>query len=281
MDRLSPEARDAMAAYRDSLALSAARVDRSWAAIEARAGDDAMLDVDEDDVATPLPAARPTRNAVALGAAAIAVLAAAVAVLAVTPRLLDEGGAAAEPAAAPYGAATQDTRDVEVREPAAPAPRLPPAPPADAAALDPAPSAPPVLEPPPPSAPARPSVTPRPAPTKPTPREPAIDPPSAAETDPDLELTKRLVAEAALLRRARAALRDGDHGAALRAADEHRGLFPDGELIEEVALVRLQALCGAGRTTEARAAAQSFAQRHPGSPLAARAARACPDDPAK
>lgn len=254
MDRLTPAARNALDAYRETLALGAKRVDRNWASIESRL-DDPIVD------AAP-PPLRARGNAVAIVAAVVAVLAAVIALAVVVPSVLERRDETPSSAAAPYEAIDDDepTASVTVELPrAVPAPR-----PRDAAVPG--------------------IVVPEATPVEPAQVEPVPTPRRARRVavptpalDPELDAAKRLVAETVLLRRARAALRDGDTTRAIAASDEHRRTFTDGELAEEIAFVRLSALCAAGRIDEGKAAARSFGTRWPGSPLATRAAQACVD----
>lgn len=71
------------------------------------------------------------------------------------------------------------------------------------------------------------------------------------------------------LARARAALRDGDAKSALRLLDAHRREHPQSAYDEERDLLVVAALCDAGRSDDARAAAAKFRRAHPGSPLTA------------
>jgi outer membrane protein assembly factor BamD (BamD/ComL family) len=70
--------------------------------------------------------------------------------------------------------------------------------------------------------------------------------------------------------RARAALSRGDTDTALRTLDEYDREFSQGTLAPEAAVLRIEALTGAGRSGEARAAARAFLAAHPTSPLASR-----------
>ncbi len=74
-------------------------------------------------------------------------------------------------------------------------------------------------------------------------------------------------AELALLQKARAAVADGNHTAALGAIAEHQRRFPTGRLREEREALRVTALSGLGRTAEARRAAERFRAQFPRSVL--------------
>jgi hypothetical protein len=84
-----------------------------------------------------------------------------------------------------------------------------------------------------------------------------------------------LEAETRLLRDADVALRSGDAQRALALLDEHAARFPDGVLQEERAAERVLALCGLGRTSEARADVDRFLRERPRSPLADRVRSSC------
>jgi outer membrane protein assembly factor BamD (BamD/ComL family) len=84
--------------------------------------------------------------------------------------------------------------------------------------------------------------------------------------------------ELAILVRAHAAFRAHDLDATLAALDEHARRFPHGVLAEERSSQRVLALCAAGRSTEARAAAERFLRDYPESPMASRVRGACAND---
>jgi hypothetical protein len=73
--------------------------------------------------------------------------------------------------------------------------------------------------------------------------------------------------EMRLLERARAAAAREDYAAAIAPLDEHARRFPEGWLAEEREALRVEALAGLGRTSEARRAASTFEARFPRSPL--------------
>lgn len=287
MDRLSDAAREALGAYRDTLALEGRRVDRNWSAIERRASSE--LDAAPPDGAEALDApegsrddqrvvaAPRTRNTVAIVAAAVAVAAAIVAVVAVGPGLAAEHRAPVEGEAA-----------YEVTDRARIEPTIAPTHARDDGARGESPSVvrpsdeTPSVEAPSDETPSvevpsvvTPSVDATRGAARPSRRGAPVTPPSdpapMAERDP----TALLLAQTALLRRARTALRDGDPEAALAATDAYARRFAGGTLSEEIAFVRLTALCESGRVDEGRAAARSFAERYPDSPLSARAAKSC------
>jgi hypothetical protein len=135
---------------------------------------------------------------------------------------------------------------------------------------------------------------PSPAPTRvmPEPIEPAPAPsalgasapqsanPVPAQTTPaavssSWKASSSLEQEAELLRGAHQALKKGDVDQALALLDEHAARFPGGALEPERLAERVLALCRAGRTSMARAAADSFLAAHAEGPLAARVRASC------
>lgn len=146
-------------------------------------------------------------------------------------------------------------------------PALPAAAPKPARVVRPAPTAPPTaaLE-------ASSQATPRPpAPPLETARVPAGQrasrvPPSRSQT---------LAAEIALLTRVNAAVNAGNGAKALELLAEYDREFRPGMLGEERAAASILALCAAGRTAEARAAAQRFQARWQRSAHAPRLAKSC------
>jgi hypothetical protein len=81
--------------------------------------------------------------------------------------------------------------------------------------------------------------------------------------------------EARLLRDADRALKSGDAEGALATLALHAERYPHGVLEQERSAVRVFALCEAGHTAEARAAALTFRATHGPSPLGARVEAAC------
>ena len=76
--------------------------------------------------------------------------------------------------------------------------------------------------------------------------------------------------ELAILGRARAAVAKAEFSKALDAIAEHQRRYPAGKLREEREALRVKALSGLGRNEEARAAAERFRERFPGSVLTPR-----------
>ena len=81
--------------------------------------------------------------------------------------------------------------------------------------------------------------------------------------------------ELALVRGARAAMRAGDHPAALALLDQHAARFPAGMLREERDANRAIALCRLERRADAARAATDFFARYPYSPYADRVRLQC------
>lgn len=81
--------------------------------------------------------------------------------------------------------------------------------------------------------------------------------------------------EALLVATAEAQLRGGHPAAALALYEQHLRDYPKGALRHESQSGRIVALCGVGRSAEARAEIARFAERHPGSQTLLRMQRAC------
>ena len=113
-----------------------------------------------------------------------------------------------------------------------------------------------------------------PAPTAPAPvvRKPKpSSKPAASVADPAAtpEDAASALEQVGVIRKAYAALRDGDGARALRVLDGHAKRWPTSEFAGERDLLRVRALCLAGKKREAESAAASFQRKHPGSPLGA------------
>lgn len=124
-----------------------------------------------------------------------------------------------------------------------------------------------------PPAPSHARRAPRASPAPPATVSPAREP-EAAEPEAAPSASS-LAAEVALLRRAQAAINQGDADAALRILAEHASQHPSGVMAAEREAARVVALCRAGREAEARAASARFLRAHPQSPLRARVQSAC------
>lgn len=84
-----------------------------------------------------------------------------------------------------------------------------------------------------------------------------------------------LAAEVHLVGDAQRALRAGDPERSLALLGEHDQRFPNGALGPEAATLRVDALCAAGRASDAQAAARRLETQHPGSPLTRPLASGC------
>jgi len=109
-------------------------------------------------------------------------------------------------------------------------------------------------------------------PSEATPSEPA--PPPASGKIP-ASRSQKLAAEIDLLARVNAAVNAGEGTRALGLLAEYDREFRPGLLGEERAAASVLALCAAGRTSEARAAAKRFGSRWQRSPLSARVSKSC------
>ncbi len=81
--------------------------------------------------------------------------------------------------------------------------------------------------------------------------------------------------EALLVATAEAQLRGGHPAAALALYEQHLRDYPKGALRHESQTGRIVALCGVGRSAEARPEIARYAERHPGSQSLLRMQRAC------
>jgi hypothetical protein len=84
-----------------------------------------------------------------------------------------------------------------------------------------------------------------------------------------------LADEVALIARAQAATNRGQAERALEALREYDRRHPEGALTQERSAARILALCAAGKPAQARAEAERFRARWPGSPQAARIQSSC------
>lgn len=73
--------------------------------------------------------------------------------------------------------------------------------------------------------------------------------------------------ELRVLQRARSALAKGEYASALDTVAEHQRRFPKGQLWEESEALRIRALAGLGKSSQARQAADRFGERYPRSVL--------------
>jgi hypothetical protein len=87
-----------------------------------------------------------------------------------------------------------------------------------------------------------------------------VAPPVTAPPKPGSDAAEQLALE-----KIRSALKSGDSAAALAAVVEHEKKYPAGAHAEEREALAVQALARAGRTADAKARAERFHQRFPGS----------------
>jgi outer membrane protein assembly factor BamD (BamD/ComL family) len=81
--------------------------------------------------------------------------------------------------------------------------------------------------------------------------------------------------EVRLVQSAQLAIQSGEPRRALSLLDEHARRFPNGMLADAREVARIAAWCNAGERTLARARAEEFLARHPGSPFADRVRNLC------
>jgi hypothetical protein len=135
-------------------------------------------------------------------------------------------------------------------------------------------SQPPPAATPPPVEPAAENATPEippeesPRPARARPRAPKS--PSAPSTQ--IDITEEL----ALISSAKALLASGNARGALAKTAEHEKKYPRGSLVDERKLLRIRALCEAGKKELARQEAARFLRRKPGAAISARVREACP-----
>lgn len=109
---------------------------------------------------------------------------------------------------------------------------------------------------------------------------PRVDPFASANVEPSAKpTTAPSVAKSAapnpadevkMLERAQDALRSGRHAEALSLCNEHATRYPNGMLAQEREVIAVEALVKTGRTAEAKARAEKFKARFPGSSHARR-----------
>jgi hypothetical protein len=277
--QLDPESRREIEAYKGSVTPSASTRESNWEAIASRAlRGDAPEWVDDPEIAPRRR--RPPRW---LLGGALAVAAAVVAMLAHGGKLMSRDASSAAPASASYEVSSHPTKgessdarerpDLEgaarVAEPRVEAPEEAELAPSEEAELAPSEN----IE----LAPSEKAE--RPEPVLRTRRSPTADRASEPERKSEpIDPLATVRAESSLVGRARAALRDEDPATALRLLDEHARRFPTGELEQERELLRISALCDAGRAAAARKAAHSFRAAYPGSPLLGHLGSTCAAD---
>lgn len=241
-----PRARRMLREYKDATAQSSTSRQALWDRIE-RSIDEGAAGVAELDAPEP-PLARPRRAAVML---AVVLGTSAVAAVGLAPRLWgDEASPSSAPPAQP--SASDDTpRRSEVsvvHSPAAPTPVEEPEPPLQVPA----------------SAPQRPARASAP------PRAPTVAPPPSSDED--------LREEMLLIARARSSVQQGRPAAALEALEEHLRRFPAGQMREDRAVLRVEALCGVGKRRQASIEIERFTRAFPSSAHLGRVRGLCPNE---
>jgi RNA polymerase sigma factor (sigma-70 family) len=113
-----------------------------------------------------------------------------------------------------------------------------------------------------------PALAPAPAPTAPAATRRIATPRPSPPVD-------ALIRENALLQRAKSAASKGDFHASLAATRLHATEFPNSALSDLRTALRIEALCGSGKTRQARGEAHAFVTQHPEAPLVERIRRAC------
>ena len=132
-------------------------------------------------------------------------------------------------------------------------------------------TAPPAVAPPPQVTPIAPPAPPAPVPAP----APAARPTRAKNRAPVPSPAAGLADELRLVSAARGALVDGNPRAALAKIATYERRFAHGELAPEAAMVRIDALCAAGRVADADAEVDRFVDRWPNSPHRRRALLGC------
>jgi hypothetical protein len=94
---------------------------------------------------------------------------------------------------------------------------------------------------------------------------PEVAPPVSPHSSASMNHASQLSAERIMLDEARTAITQGDAHRGLDRLERHRRLFPNALLTEERDALRVQALVKAARYDEARAHADAFRRRAPGS----------------
>lgn len=107
---------------------------------------------------------------------------------------------------------------------------------------------------------------------------PASSRTAAATPKPETASAVAMTTESAvLLREAMLALRHDKHAHALELVDRHESRFPGSAFADVRIVIRVTALCGLGKRSQARPLAEHFLQTHPSSPMSKRLRQACPE----
>lgn len=98
---------------------------------------------------------------------------------------------------------------------------------------------------------------------------------SSLAAKPAVTRTDSLAQENALLRRATQAATAKRFGEALEATEQHAKQFPQSAMTDLRRALRIESLCGLGKTKQARGEAHAFVTENPGAPMVDRINRAC------
>ncbi len=113
------------------------------------------------------------------------------------------------------------------------------------------------------------------SPRRRAPRRSDRDAAALEASDPEATQVDELRAELALIREARQALQADRPTGALEALDAHARAFPRGQMREDREVLRIEALCAAGKAPQARAEVQLFLRAYPRSAHAQRVRAMC------
>lgn len=254
----SPKARAMLRAYREAQGYAPEHRDDVWSRIEG------SLDVGAPQPPVEASAATSASPWLMVGAGALVVAAAAI-VLALNP-WRSEPVTPRNPSHAPHTAPADRPREVVgAASPAASKQSS-----AKAPAVDASPEG---------TTPALPAAAaPSPAESKTPSRTRSASTPGAADSSPEPAADPaidELQAELILVQKARRALRDQRPNRALEVLDAHARAFPQGQMREDRLVLRIEALCAAGKGPQARAEARLFLRAFPASAHAGRVRAAC------
>ena len=257
MARLDPTARGLLRTYRVAKTRqhTSEETDPVWSRIEASLDEGAVLN--ELD---PAPNSRPAWVVPVVVATAVAAV--MVAALSLQPRT---------PAGTNPSSLEQASNEALPNESAGVASRSPPR--TNASAATPAKRAPPAprVEPP-----LQQTAPPRVRRNRASSSPPAARTPSPSSGSPAEQVLDALQAEMLLIAQARRALRAGTPTRALALLKTHATTFPRGQMQEDRRVLRIEALCAAGKGAQGRGEVVSFLRDFPDSAHAARVRSICP-----
>ncbi|MCX4239382.1 hypothetical protein [Paraliomyxa miuraensis] len=237
-------------AYRNAKAQAPEDQRALWSRIESS--------LDQGALGPPVePAAAPSSPMWVVSAmVSMAVAAAVIAALSLVPGWRASRSVQGEPTAAPHGAVPVEPAAVQPGEPAA----------VSEASVAGHPGEPPRAEE------GDPTVEPRRRVASPEPSRASARPsmaPSSTEAVDELQL------ELAMIRRAREALREQHPERALELLEAHAKAFPAGQMLEDRLVLRIEALCAAGKGPQGRAEIAAFLRDFPRSAHAVRVRQSC------